>query len=121
MEAAAGAGEASAAESSEELAQAQEDLAEGTALIDDEPEQAVKLLCSAVRVLERHHGPDAVELAHGLYYYSCALIEVARQSSDALGSTKTTRKQRSAQPAADTAARADGAGPSTSAGAADGA
>ncbi|KXZ44884.1 hypothetical protein GPECTOR_61g837 [Gonium pectorale] len=99
--------------SKEELEQAEKNLQEGKKLIDDEPDRAVELLCSAVRAFEKQYGADAVECAPVYMYYGIALFEVARNSTDALGRTQTTVQQ----PAAAGTGQ-DGAGPSSEPGAA---
>ena len=99
---------APASVSSEELELAVANLKEGKSLIDDDPEKAVELLCSVVRTYEKKYGSEGIECADVYLYYGIALYEVARNATDALGTTKTT---------VDKKEQAEGAGPSTSAGA----
>ncbi|GLC71217.1 hypothetical protein PLESTF_001091200 [Pleodorina starrii] len=62
----------------------------GKDLIDDDPQKAVELLCTAVRAYEKHYGPEAIECAPVYMYYGIAVYEVARGAYDALGTAKTT-------------------------------
>ncbi|KAG2447739.1 hypothetical protein HYH02_007199 [Chlamydomonas schloesseri] len=93
--------------SPEELELAVANLKEGKDLLDDDPEKAVELLCSVVKTYEKKYGSDGIECADVYLYYGIALYEVARNATDALGTTKTTVEKKTP---------ADGAGPSTSAG-----
>eukprot|EP00198_Chlamydomonas_reinhardtii_P005980 XP_001695316.1 predicted protein [Chlamydomonas reinhardtii] len=81
---------APASVSSEELELAVANLKEGKSLIDDDPEKAVELLCSVVRTYEKKYGSEGIECADVYLYYGIALYEVARNATDALGTTKTT-------------------------------
>ncbi|GFR51027.1 hypothetical protein Agub_g13354 [Astrephomene gubernaculifera] len=76
--------------SPEDLERAIANLNEGKKMIDEDPEKAVELLCSALRVYEKRYGSEALECADVYLYYGIALYEVARVTTDALGSTKTT-------------------------------
>ncbi len=107
----------------EELALAEENLQEGKALIDEDPNKAVELLCAVVKTFEKRYGGQALECADPYLQYGVALYEVARLSTDALGSTKTavedkkkgSAKGGSAAGPSTSGADADGAGPSSGA------
>ncbi|KAG2492384.1 hypothetical protein HYH03_009332 [Edaphochlamys debaryana] len=104
------AAEAPAEVTAEELERATQNIKEGKALIDDDPHKATELLCAAVRTYEKRYGGAALECADVYLYYGIAVFEVARNSTDALGATKTTVEK----PDEGKAASADGAGPSGS-------
>lgn len=71
--------------SPEELQQAEEAFLKGKGLVDDDPEEAVRLLCSALETRVKHFGEMAKECAEYYLFYGIALYEQTLAATDVLG------------------------------------